>query len=57
MREAFSRDFWFFPRSEAFLSGYTLLYLLAITLEVALPVVWQIYFDKFKERVRGLVKR
>lgn len=57
MREAFSRDFWFFPRSEAFLSGYTLLYLLAITLEVALPVVWQIYFDKFKERVRGFVKR
>lgn len=48
MREAFSRDFWFFPRDEHFLSWYTGLYVLAITLEVAIPVFWQIYFDKFK---------
>lgn len=55
IRNAFSNDFWFFPRSADFLSGYTLLYLLALTLEITIPALWQIYFDKFKERIRSLL--
>lgn len=53
MQFAFRNDFWFFPRSTEFLSAYTLLYLLAITLEVALPVLWQIVFDKLKALMSG----
>ena len=54
MQYGFQNDFWFFPRSPKFLSGYTLLYLLSITLEVSLPVLWQIYFDRFKARLARL---
>ena len=49
MRDAFSRDFWFFPRSTEFFSWFTVLYLAVLTLEIVLPVAWQIFFDKLKK--------
>ncbi len=51
MRTCFSTDFWFFPRSAEFFSGFTLLYLFAFMLEIVLPVLWQMVFDRFKALV------
>lgn len=48
MREAFSNDFWFFPRSENILSWYTVLYFAVLFLEIALPVLWQMFFNRLK---------
>ena len=47
--EAFRTNVWFLPDSVWF-------YYAAIVLEVALPVLWQIYFDKFKARVVRLTQ-
>lgn len=46
MREWFANDFWFFPRGAGFL--WIGLYGTAILLEVTLPTLWQLGFDRLK---------
>lgn len=56
MRDAFSNDFWFFPRSANFVSWFTVLYFAVLSLEIMLPVLWQLGFDRFKEHSRTIFR-
>jgi hypothetical protein len=54
MRDAFSNDFWFFPRSANFVSWFTVLYFAVLSLEIVLPFLWQLGFDRFKGHARSI---
>lgn len=45
--DAFRNNVWFIPSGPKF-------YYTALAIEVAIPVLWQIYFDKFKELLRHI---
>lgn len=45
LREKFVTDLWFFPPGVS-------IYIMAIVLEIGLPILWQFIFDKFKKRIQ-----
>ena len=50
LSDSFRTNVWYLPSGALF-------YYAALVLEVALPVVWQIYFDKFKAKVSGVLRK
>lgn len=49
MQENFRTNVWFLPKSVIF-------YYVAIILEIVLPVLWQLGFDRFKEHARSIFR-